>query len=344
MEQSSEERYKALLSNINACVVVHGPDTKIILSNPRASEILGLSEDQMAGRSAIDPHWRFVDLKAQPIPIDDFPVNRILRSKSVLKDLILGIVKDVKAEVDWAIVNGLPVFNADNTVKEIVISFVDITALRNAEAKLQKSLEEKTMLLKEVNHRIKNNILNIEGMLTLQLENANHEETKDALKDSISRVQSMRVLYEMLTGSVDRNKRLSIQEYLKSLVKNVTDPYPQSESIRIDQQIEDILLESEMVFTIGMIVNELITNSMKYAFNETDKGEISISVAKENDKFKLVYQDNGPGLPADLNSNKSSGLGLMLINVLSQTLGAELMFTNENGAKTELEFELEKLA
>lgn len=339
-EHASEERYKALLSNINAGIVVHGPDTKIILSNNRASDILGLSKDQMEGKSAIDPHWRFVDKNSEPIALEEFPVNQILSTNSVLKDLILGIIKDAEGHVNWVIVNGLPVFNPDNTVKEVVISFVDITALRSVEAQLQKSLEEKTLLLKEVNHRIKNNIINIEGMLMLQLENAEHQETKDALQDSISRVQSMRVLYEMLTGDEDRNKQLNIGEYLQALIKIVTESFAINEDVKMELYINPVLMKSEMVFTIGMIVNELITNSMKYAFSNPDEGCITISLTQENDHIDLLYQDNGPGMRSNFSSEKSSGLGIMLIKVLAQNLGADLAFSNDNGARTELKFQL----
>jgi PAS domain S-box-containing protein len=337
----SEDRYKALLSNINAGIVVHGPDTKIILSNVRASEILGLSREQMAGTSALNPHWKFIDNELEKLPFEEFPVNRIISSNVVLKDQIFGIIKDEQGEIRWVIVNGLPVHHEDGSIKEVVISFVDITALRTTEARLKKSLEEKTILLKEVNHRIKNNIINIEGILSLQLAHAVEQETIDALKDSISRVQNMRVLYEMLTGSEDRNKRMSVREYLNVLVKNVTEPYSKSQSVTLDLNIDEVLLESEMVFTLGMIVNELITNSMKYAFNDSNYGVISISVMKQNQKIKLIYKDNGPGMPVNSKSEHSTGLGLMLIHVMAENLGAELKFMNENGAKLSLALEIE---
>lgn len=124
----SEIRYRELINNLNSGVVVHAPDTSIILNNPRAAEILGLTSDQMKGLQAMDPNWKFIDENNQPLPLEAYPVNRVLATLKPIKDQIMGIYRPLYNDVAWANVNGFPEFDADNNLKQIVISFEDITA------------------------------------------------------------------------------------------------------------------------------------------------------------------------------------------------------------------------
>jgi PAS domain S-box-containing protein len=138
----SEERYSSLLLHLETGVVVHAADTTIMMSNPRASELLGLSNEQMLGKVAIDPDWKFLDTDNKPLHLDNYPVNRVLRSKQPISNQILGIQQSWNSEIVWVNVNGFPVLNKDGKMTEIVISFNDITERKIAEEKIIESERE----------------------------------------------------------------------------------------------------------------------------------------------------------------------------------------------------------
>jgi PAS domain S-box-containing protein len=128
--------------------VVHAADTSIIMSNPRASDLLGISNDQMIGKTAIDPEWKFIDIENKPMLVDEYPVQRILNTKQAIRDQILGIQQSVKSDIVWVKVNGFPVLNSLDEITEIVISFNDITERKKAEALLE---NERSLYLDLVN-------------------------------------------------------------------------------------------------------------------------------------------------------------------------------------------------
>ena len=123
----SEERYRSLLMSLEAGIVVHAPDTSIILSNPRAAELLGISGDQMKGKASMDPAWRFVNIDKSPLLIADYPVNLILEGKKPIKDIMLGVYQPGANDIVWVTVNGFPALDDSGNISEIVISFIDVT-------------------------------------------------------------------------------------------------------------------------------------------------------------------------------------------------------------------------
>jgi PAS domain S-box-containing protein len=145
--KESEERYRRLLQNLEAGIVVHAPDTSIVMNNPRAAELLGLSDDQMRGKTAIEPAWKFVNDDKTTLPFNDYPVNQIVTAKKPLKDQLLGILQPGKNDIVWVTVNGFPVLNNIGDITEIVISFIDVTKRKQAEETLKQSEREKSLLL-----------------------------------------------------------------------------------------------------------------------------------------------------------------------------------------------------
>ncbi len=143
-----EERYLGLLNNLEAGVVVHAADTSIIESNPKASELLGLTIDQMLGKKAIDPSWKFLATDNSQLPFESYPVNLIKTTKLPLKNLVVGVNRPSTNDVVWVIVNGFPVFKENGDLSEILISFIDITQSRKTEAILFKSEQRYQRLAK----------------------------------------------------------------------------------------------------------------------------------------------------------------------------------------------------
>ena len=140
--RESEDRYRGLITNINAGVVVHAPDTSVIQNNPKASELLGLSEEQIKGKLSIDPQWKFLNENYTPLPLEEYPVNQILTSKTSLINQVFGVMRPATNDIVWLIVNGFPVLDNNGEIYEIVISFIDITKLKQAEKDLKQLNED----------------------------------------------------------------------------------------------------------------------------------------------------------------------------------------------------------
>lgn len=133
----SEAQYQDLIRNVRIAIVVHTPDTRIVFSNPRASELLGLSEDQMRGKVAIDPAWHFVDEQDQRMPLKMYPVNQVIAAMKPIAALVLGVRFPDTARVTWLLVNAFPEVDSDGSLKHIVVNFDDITERKRAEAKIR---------------------------------------------------------------------------------------------------------------------------------------------------------------------------------------------------------------
>ncbi|NEW81383.1 MAG: PAS domain S-box protein [Mariniphaga sp.] len=131
--RKSEERYRSLMTNLSAGVIVHAPDTSIIMNNHRAAELLALNDDQMKGRLAVDPNWKFIDESGFPLSVDDYPVNRIIASKKPFSEVLIGVVQPENHNIVWLTVNGFPVFDSHGEIAEVLISFIDITERKLAE-------------------------------------------------------------------------------------------------------------------------------------------------------------------------------------------------------------------
>ena len=143
--RESEERNRGLLTHLDAGIVVHAADTSIIANNHRASTILGLSDQQMRGRLAIDPEWKFLHENHEPFSLEEYPVNQIASKKQSIKDLVLGISRPATNDVVWVSVNGFPELDSKGEITEIVISFFDITVRKAAEEHL-KNLSQRLLL------------------------------------------------------------------------------------------------------------------------------------------------------------------------------------------------------
>ncbi len=195
----SEERYRSLITNLNVGIVVHSGDTSIIMSNARAEELLGLSEDQMKGKVAIDPQWKFIYEDYSAIPINEYPIMRILNSKEPLNNMIGGVCR-TSSDTAWVIVNGFPVLNSNGEISEIIISFIDITSRKQAEEKLKESEINYRRLFETLSEGVALNeiIYNNEGeMVDYRILEVNPAYYKTALYDGQVVNRTATDLYQM---------------------------------------------------------------------------------------------------------------------------------------------------
>ena len=215
----------------------------------------------------------------------------------------------------------------------------EISNRLSAEENIKQQLKEKEILLKEVHHRIKNNIASIESMLYLHIESISNAESINILQDAISRIKSMRIIYDKLLLS-NGYKDASVEHYLKDLITAIMKIFPEKNRITVLTEINDFTLDINKLFSLGIIVNELITNSMKYGFINKESGIINIKLLKKQNEIILIVQDNGNGLPENFDIDKSAGFGLMLIRMLTEQLNGTFSIENDNGAECIIKFNI----
>ncbi len=209
----------------------------------------------------------------------------------------------------------------------------EITERKEVEEKINKALKEKEILLKEIHHRVKNNMSVVSSLLRLQAGRVADARYKAMFNDSIGRIMTMASIHEKLYQSEDLSK-IIFSDYIKDMVNNVYKSYGPGSRIKLVTDIEKITLGIDVSTPCGLIVNELITNSMKYAFPEGREGEIRVSLhMNDKDEIKLVIADNGVGMPEELDFRNADSLGLILVNALVRQLNGKIELSRDKGTE-----------
>jgi PAS domain S-box-containing protein len=215
----------------------------------------------------------------------------------------------------------------------------DITERKLAEEKIRNLLSEKELLLREVHHRIKNNMNIVMSLLSLQASTLKDPSVILSLEDARSRVQSMMVLYDKLYQSADFRK-ISTREYLTSLIDEIVMNFPDRRLITIEKRIDDAILDAKILSPVGIILNELLTNIMKHAFVGKDKGVAGVFCSIKKNHATLVIEDNGIGVPESTDITTSTGFGMQLVGILTEQLEGTIRLERLNGSKFILEFDI----
>jgi len=207
-----------------------------------------------------------------------------------------------------------------------------------AEEQIKASLQEKEVLLKEIHHRVKNNLQIISSLLNLQAGYIEDEKTLEILKAGESRVASMAMIHEQLYLSGDLAK-VNFTEYIENLVANLFNSYNvNSEAIALKINVDNVNLKLDAAIHCGLIINELISNSLKYAFPAGKEGEICIDLYRNNNHFILTVSDNGIGFPKDLDFHNTASLGLQIVTALTNQLEGTIELNREVGTEFKIMF------
>ena len=235
-----------------------------------------------------------------------------------------------------------PIFDTKGSVSEISGIAHDITEKTLSEKKLKDSLKEKEVLLKEVHHRVKNNLQVISSILNLQSSYVKDENTLNILRESQNRIKSMAFIHESLYQTSDFSK-INFSEYITSLSKNLVHSYGVFDGlIDLKLSVGNISLNLDLSIPCGLILNELVSNALKYAFSDNQKGIIKIELFEKNDNVHLIVQDNGLGLPKEINYQDTDSLGLQLVMTLVEQISGTIELDNTKGAKYTIIFKKEQ--
>jgi len=337
MEKRLQEYYeqmKGIMENIDIVLMSLDMDNQRVLEiSPACEKIYGypveaFMNDPMLWKKMVHP--------------DDMPViiageARIL-SGNTSTDEYRIIRPD--STIRWIEERMKPTLNKAGKLVRLEGFIADITERKLAEDRIRGSLQEKEVLLKEVHHRVKNNMQVISSLLNLQGEYIRDSHDKELFRDSQSRVKSMALVHEMLYQSKDL-AQVNFKDYIRTIVEQLFSFYSvDMGKIELGIQVGDILLGIDTAIPCGLIINEIVSNSLKYAFPDDRKGKINIHFSKEQGSYySCTVSDNGIGLPANIDFENTASLGLQLVNTLTRQLGGKLELSREGGTKYWITFD-----
>jgi PAS domain S-box-containing protein len=218
--------------------------------------------------------------------------------------------------------------NSEDGTAHVLGLMQDITERRQFEEKIKSLLAEKELILHEVHHRLKNNMNTVKSLLSLQAMSLKDPLAVSSLQDTISRVDSMVVLYDKLYCSANF-REISLLVYLPPLIDEIVSNFPGSESVVIVKEIDDFVIDLKLLQPLGIIINELLTNTMKYAFTGRDNNLISVSATLTGKRVSIVISDNGNGIPESVTFENSTGFGMQLVSMLTQQIGGTIRIERE---------------
>jgi PAS domain S-box-containing protein len=226
---------------------------------------------------------------------------------------------------------GKPILMENNQLAVYGI-YRDITDRRTTEEKIKKELKEKELLLKEIHHRVKNNMQIISSLLNMQIRDIQNEKDKEIFRESQTRIKSMALIHERLYKSDDLT-HISFEGYVRKVISNLLSSYKTSDRhVHFSLDIQDVDISINSAIPLGLIVNEIISNSLKHAFKKTEKPEIIIQLQKKDESFELLIRDNGSGFTEE--SYEKAGkrsMGLQLIETLTLQLHGSMDIQSHNG-------------
>lgn len=346
--QRSQSLYQSLVDSLPFNIYRIDLDGRVTFANRKLIDAFGVTADEIVGKTAYDFYSKEL---AQKYRRDD---NAVISHNQVLH-IVEENINPVTGQTHFVETIKLPVLDSQGKVDGVQGIFWDISERHRMEKELQEhrnnlealiqqrtaeleiSLAEKEVLLKEVHHRVKNNLAMVSAFLSLQIQQSSETITKKALVDSNNRIRTMSMVHKKLYQSTDLTS-INMQSLIHELCDLVYTPATHRD-IAVDIDVQDIHLDMEVAIPCAMIINELLSNALIHAFKVHSQGLITISITQEDTKtYILEFSDNGCGLPAGFEIESSQTLGLQLVNIFVQQLNGSMRLDKYSGTRFTIRF------
>lgn len=329
--KESEKLYATLVETDPDSVITMDLKGKIVFVSPNTLQMYGfINSGEIIGKSFTQFIIPECHKKVK------FDLQKTLK-KSILRNIEYVMLRKDRSQFIGE-VNLATVQDVEGNPVALMATARDITHHKNIEKKMQDSLQEKEILLKEIHHRVKNNLQIISSLLSLQSSYIRNKEAFEVFKESQNRVKTMAIIHEKLYQSEDFTG-INLEEYIQNLLSSIYSSYGITENmIQLNANTDNIFLDIDTCIPCGLIINELVTNAIKHAFPDGRKGRIDIDFYKKNGTYVLMVKDNGVGLPADLDLQHTKTLGLRLISSLVSQLEGDFEVTREGGTQVKISF------
>ncbi len=342
-ERDSQEQYlrtKAIFeSSSNTLLLTLDRNLNVVTFNSHCAEYFREKIDHKLKRGV-----NLIDFFA-----DVYAPEKLRLFRRILRQIPGGSYRQLELKIEhdkhayWMDLFLNPIFDIEGNVSEISLVAHDITDKKVSENELVESLKEKEILLKEIHHRVKNNLQIISSILNLQSSFIQDRKILDILQESRNRIRSMAIIHENLYHTANFSS-INFSNYLSNLSINLVSSYQiQENSVNLKTDFEPVELVLDQAIPCGLIVNELVTNALKYAFSGNDEAEIRISLKQEGEQVFISVKDNGVGLPKNFDYEQTDSLGLQLVVTLIEQLDGKLEMISDGGTEFRIVFEKQKI-
>ncbi|MCK9151861.1 sensor histidine kinase [Methanobacterium alcaliphilum] len=321
--EKSETRYRTIFENTGTLTLIYDENMDITLINSEFEYFSGISKEILDENTNL---IKFVAPEDRERFLGYHNIKK-LNPNAVPKNYELNLI-NYKGESKSFITNTQPIPNTNKNL----MSLIDITEQKKAEKLIQDSLHEKDMMLREIHHRVKNNLQVISSLLNLQSSTISDEKDLELFIESQNRIKSMALIHENLYQS-EKMSHINFKDYLNYLANQLLMSYSLNTRVSLNMDCEDIYLGLETAVPCGLMANEIITNSMKHAFPNESKGNINIIFKEKENNYLLSISDDGIGLPDDLDLENSTSLGIQIIRSLINQIDGELKIKKDNGTE-----------
>jgi PAS domain S-box-containing protein len=324
--RTNEAKLRALFEVLPVGVSILDRQQHIVDANPALNLILKMSKEGLA-RGAYTSRT-YIRSDGTTMRADEFASARASQEQQAVFDVETGVITET-GETIWTSVSAAPVPIDDVGV---VVVTADITRRKQADAHLRASVHEKEILLQEVHHRVKNNLQVIASLLRLQASTIADPALLERFRDSQNRVYAMALVHEQLYSAQDL-AHVDFVAYLRELTRSVLRSYTaQSAQVRLMFDSDaDVMLDVEQAIPLGLILTELVSNSLKHAFRDGRSGTITVGLHADADTRMLTVRDDGAGLPQAFDRNATGSLGLQLVADLAAQLGGAVTIDRCDG-------------
>lgn len=325
--RESEERFRLLINNAGDAIYLCDLQGRLLRVNCESERQTGYSREELLNMNVMDLNAT----RLTPEALSEL-VREIMRTRKASFETLNRHKDGHEFPVELRVVY----VDLGSEAALLGISR-DITERKRAEEAMARSLHEKEVLLKEIHHRVKNNLQIISSLLSLQEQKMSDLGMLDVLAESRGRIMSMAIIHDQLYHSSDFAE-IGMEEYLRQLLPRLIQTYKGRRDIALRLDLHPIALSLDQAIPFGLIMNELITNALKHGFRERSKGVISISATLSGGMISLTVEDNGAGLPPGFMLEKQSTLGLQIVILLTGQLHGDLAVTSGPGTCFRLRF------
>lgn len=332
--RQSEQRYSAIVEAQTELIVRCQKDGLITFVNQAFCRFFGKFQWDIVGK-----HYEQLIF-----PYDLGKIAQFIDSLSLENPV--GTIEhrtEIDGQIRWLQWISQGIFNEQGSLVEFQSVGRDISERKQAETFIQTSLHEKEVLLKEIHHRVKNNLQIISSLLQMQCRRTKNRQSALILQDSQNRIASIALIHEKLYHAEDL-AHIDFTKYIPDLIIYLFSSYKANPNdIQIQIQVDNVVLDVEAAIPCGLIINELVSNSLKYAFPAKRKGKIDIKIYEDtNNRMVLIVQDNGVGIPENFDIETTTSLGLTLVQELVEQLEGTIELERNHGTKFRITFPVTK--
>lgn len=329
--RESEARFHMMADTAPVMVWMAGPDGRCTFVNKRWLEFTGRSLDDELGNDWISGLHPSDAERCQKSYLGSFKTEQPFSMEYRLQRF--------DAKYRWVLDTGVPFFEPDGRFGGYIGTCVDMTERKEMEDRLRKALKDKESLLREVHHRVKNNLQIISSLLNLQVSSIKDPQTAQLFRECQVRITSIALLHDTLHRS-DNLSRIAMSEYMRSLIGHLFRSYGvDSGRIQVNLQLDEVEFDIDTGLTCGLILDELVSNCLKHAFDDRRRGCITISLQAHADStYSLRVSDDGVGMPKDGVLNNPDSLGLELVGLMAEKLDGAVTVQSGQGTEWQVRF------